>query len=231
LLTLSTEFISLGNRTALEIASLGVGSLSLPEPFSSPEEPIELLRLFLFSTDADYDVDDAFQALCTLGKGSPSTGDKVLVPAFAWMIKALGSELRDSNSQDTVYSILSSAINTRSPPMLTMALDISGDKIDATSYLGGWSAIFQAIYRCNFDACRVLTQRRANLHLEGLSHLKSPVIETPTSLALYSSTAFFSWREVLRECGIDFAEFVREELQRAPLRDDGWDEHALLKIF
>lgn len=55
--------------------------------------------------------------------------------------------------------------------------------------------------------------------------------ETPTSLAMYSSGAFFVWQRVLRPANIDLTYFVQEEMKAAVLGELGWSSNALIELL
>lgn len=73
----------------------------------------------------------------------------------------------------------------------------------------------------------------ADPHLQSLEVYHSPQKETPTSMAMNSSWAFWSFREVnISEIGYDVVEFVHRELARAgPLIDAGWRVETLRALF
>jgi hypothetical protein len=53
----------------------------------------------------------------------------------------------------------------------------------------------------------------ANLHASGENYKYTYRLETPTSLAIRSSTGFFAWKEALRVADIDLTYFVQEEMK------------------
>jgi len=50
-------------------------------------------------------------------------------------------------------------------------------------------------------------------------------------LAMYDALSFSIWRNMLRELGFDFREFVQRELEEGSLGEDGWNEASLLALF
>ena len=70
-----------------------------------------------------------------------------------------------------------------------------------------------------------------NLHLLGFDRAFSPCLETPTSLAIYSSAAFAHWREFLIKSNVDIDEFVSHETKQGPLQEAGWNSHNLRRLF
>ena len=55
--------------------------------------------------------------------------------------------------------------------------------------------------------------------------------ETATSLSLYSSRSFFTWRGIQRDLEINIAGFIENEMQCSRLRQDGWDIETLHALF
>ena len=69
-----------------------------------------------------------------------------------------------------------------------------------------------------------------NLHLHGFDIAFSPCLETPTSLAMYSSAAFAHWRDFLKDSNVDIEEFVSHETEQGPLEEAGWNRHSLRRL-
>jgi hypothetical protein len=194
-----------------------------------PDKVIDLLRMFFASADIECEDDECWSILLNLG--SFCRQFELPWEIFIWMIQALSPTLRTIASEGTIYAMLSRAIDADVPFVLELALDACGNLVDALSGTGQYSALFYGIYYEKYESCRILAQRGANLHLVGMDPYRSPTMETPTSVSLYSSTSFFQWRKVLKSCEVALGDFVRDELGQAPLRDEGWEEKSLLTLF
>ena len=70
-----------------------------------------------------------------------------------------------------------------------------------------------------------------DLHTTGIDRYYSRFVETPTSLALYSSRAFSNWWFALDHINVDLQEFINLEMQQTPLVDAGWRTETLLDLF
>ena len=77
---------------------------------------------------------------------------------------------------------------------------------------------------------RVLS-KGPDLFRSSFNGVASPRKETPTSLAMYSSWAFESWRDGLISVGVDIENFVKQELEKNQLVHTGWITPTLLQLF
>jgi hypothetical protein len=99
---------------------------------------------------------------------------------------------------------------------------------------GDSSAIHDALSRGLLTSdplsVKMIARKTADLHrfLERQpSHIPP---STPTSLAMFRSSTFYTWVKIVKTLG-DIKEFVRQELKSSPLRDDGWTEQSLTALF
>lgn len=81
------------------------------------------------------------------------------------------------------------------------------------------------------DDLHMILTKGADPHLIGFNANISPQKETPTSIAMYNSWAFVSWRSALLRISTDLEIFVRKELKQSPLKKAGWHENSLLSLF
>lgn len=87
------------------------------------------------------------------------------------------------------------------------------------------------------ESARFLIKHGLNLHVladdkySESSHYRSIRDNTPTSLMMRYSRAFFTFREMLRDLDIDLSNFVQEELQQKPLVEAGWTQRTLQCLF
>lgn len=100
------------------------------------------------------------------------------------------------------------------------------------AYIGGYTIlhIVVAYAESKEDMSMVLAQG-PDIHRLGLEHEYSPEDESPFSLALYSFRAFADLLDGLRTIGMDFEEFVTQELERNYSIHPGWEKETLLNVF
>lgn len=84
----------------------------------------------------------------------------------------------------------------------------------------------------NWKIVNLLLAWGADPHHVGLSAGYSPIAESPLSLAMYSSWAFWGFRNILHGKGLDLEDFARQELkERHPLLDAGWRIETLTALL
>jgi len=78
---------------------------------------------------------------------------------------------------------------------------------------------------------RIIAGKTQDLHR--LSPLGSATRSkvTPTSLAMYQRGMFISWVSILRDLGYNRDEFVRAEMDRSALSEDGWTHESLTVLL
>lgn len=84
----------------------------------------------------------------------------------------------------------------------------------------------------NWKLVNLLLAYGADPHRVSSNSCKSGNAETPLSLAMYSSWAFWTFRNILHERSFDLEEFARQELQEGhPLFDAGWQMETLTALL
>jgi hypothetical protein len=87
------------------------------------------------------------------------------------------------------------------------------------------------------EVFRLLIQRGLDLHIVADSifagGLQYETIQghTPLMLTMRYSRSFFIFRNLLRDLSIDIPNFIREELQKWPLVEAGWNPQTLQRLF
>ena len=96
----------------------------------------------------------------------------------------------------------------------------------------GLSLLSKKIISGDWKIVNMLLAWGADPHHVGLIAGYSPFAESPLSLAMYSSWAFWAFRNVLHGRGFDFEDFARQELkERYPLLDAGWQIETLTALL
>jgi hypothetical protein len=98
------------------------------------------------------------------------------------------------------------------------------------------SPIHECIRRRMWDRDRLsatmIVQKTENKHkVWKPEYQRAESMETPTSLAMFQASTFFTWRNLLRELGVDLESFCTRELEEVPLMKAGWDLEGLLSLF
>ena len=115
---------------------------------------------------------------------------------------------------------------------LDTLLRLGSNFVDNEPKKDGYSALLICTALADsFERLLVILKRNPDLHCVGLDRDRSPHLESPTSLSLYSSWAFASWCRGLAEVGVNDDKFVREELEHAVLFNAGWKVGTLLNLF
>ena len=84
----------------------------------------------------------------------------------------------------------------------------------------------------SWDSVKLLLTLGANPHHVYINNGHSPFTETPFSLAMYSSWAFWAFRNILRGIDLDVEDIARQELkQGSPLFDAGWQTNTLRALL
>lgn len=81
------------------------------------------------------------------------------------------------------------------------------------------------------ELCQTLKVAEKAFHVSGRNYEYTFRLETPTLLAICSSSAFFTWRRALNLSGIDLTRFVQEEMTTSVLRALGWLSSAPMELF
>jgi hypothetical protein len=200
---------------------------------------IEALRLLLDDFGFTNHESQAWKMiLVVLERERASTGLCTTNEVSEWILDTFLADLRASYSPPIVAWMITFCLE--SPNLLKRVLDFSGDLINISVNEGGYTPMYGGI-AMNFPDTYVpgilmLLQRGADPHLVRKSSLafggdESERFDTPTSLAMRRSLSFFKWRQVVREAGLDVAEFVTNELRETPLVTSGWNTDSLTKLF
>lgn len=158
------------------------------------------------------------------------------------MIKLSSFELKTYGFGHTLANMLESCLHH----------PVSNGSSDLLLHIGGADLINHPLP--SLTACEDVNEGYPILHLsfikiriaEGLSQvlskgpdlfrsafngITSPRKETPTSLAMYTSRTFESWRDGLISVGVDVEKFIKQELEKNQLVHTGWRSPTLLHVF
>ena len=151
---------------------------------------------------------------------------------FLWALRYFLSDLRTNFDEDHLLSLLWFATFQQSEEAVDLLLGLSSNFIDFVERKDGYTVLLLRLSRdfLTNDPSTVLATN-PNLHSLGMDLNISPHLESPTSLSLYSSWVFYSWRRHLILLGMNIEDFVRRELEHSALIDTGWTTETLLALF
>lgn len=201
---------------------------------------IDTLRLFMDCIDfSDHDSDGWRILLALHSTKIRGCSDKEQYLPILWTLSLFSSELKDNTDENYFATMLRWNLPFKSSQELTgVLLGINRNlMVDARETPNGYSTLQYMITSGsntsaqNNHAIELLLGNGADPHLVSFNPHYSSQPETPTSLALYTSSAFTQWRNALKNMSLDFEAFVKKELQRGPLREAGWCQDTLLALF
>lgn len=81
------------------------------------------------------------------------------------------------------------------------------------------------------DDVSVVVARGPDLHRKAFDTFFTPYLESPTSLAMYSSWAFADWLHALVDNDVDLENIIDQELNQNSELHPGWEKDTLLDLF
>jgi hypothetical protein len=210
-----------------------------------PGDCIDTFRLFLDNVIFDYEDSDGWYFFFVLldARGALAQGinahadDNERNALVLWPLQFVAFDMKNSFVEKTAAQLLGWVYNTDTEDILDLLLKIFDNFIDAKERLDGYSMLLSTLWYAYdsvdfFEVLRNILTRGADPHLIGFDDDGySPQEETPTSLAMYSSWAFVTWRSALLQISTDLEIFVQKELKQSPLKEAGWHENSLLSLF
>jgi len=176
--------------------------------------------------------------LVLLERERATTGLCTTTQVSEWVLDRFLADLRASHSPQLVAWLLTFSLG--SVDLLRRVLDIDEHAVHACFVDGAYTPMHGGIAENFADAMvpgiEELLRRGADPHRVGMTSSSyggndSERLDTPTSLAMRRSSAFWKWRQIIRNLGYDIQEFVAEELEHAPLVVLGWTVGTLFKLF
>ena len=156
--------------------------------------------------------------------------DELATDLVRRLAQILGEFLYTSEVVGAIFALI---LNEIGVPISTVEWAMSSYKflLDARATAESFSPILVSIVKENWNVVRTFAKHGADLHYLGNDIEYSPVKETATSLALYSSRSFFEWRAILRDLKVDIRGFIIDELKLGQLSIDGWNAETLQLLF
>ena len=159
--------------------------------------------------------------------------------ALSWTIRQLSFELKTNFVERHFASMLSwlfVMIETypERSEALDLLLNLGGHGIinapfDVTT---GYAALHEAIAcYCEEDNVSAVVARGPDLHRRGLDTFYTPFEESPTSLAMYSASAFSNWLHALANVHMDLENLIDQELELNHEVHIGWKKETLVDLF
>ena len=99
------------------------------------------------------------------------------------------------------------------------------------SYRFGLTILHESVAFANEGRVGLMLSKGPDLYPLGFDYSLTPLKETPTSLAMYSSWAFADWLYGLIAIEVDLEEFIEQEWERNYVVHAGWNKQTLLELF
>ena len=207
--------------------------------YANLTDMMDTFRVLMDSMDFSVEDANGWQVLKML---CPTVEDervdlKASCDLLTWMLQMLHIELR-TNVIESEYAEMLDWI-LKPEPKLREAVDLlfnlGGPSIidaDTTSTFGTCSVLHIALARADGEEFLItVLARNPNLHRTCSWADFTPYIESPTSLAMYSSVAFRSWLHALVKTGLDIGSFIDQELLQNSQVHVGWEKETMLNLF
>ena len=194
---------------------------------------MDTLRFFLDYMDFSETAGEAWRTLAELGEQTVCIDGETAAKStlLSWILRVTGRDVKE-NFLETEYSfVLWWVLRLEIDDMIRSWLQLGGkDAINSRFGVGGYSVLHYRTAHAE-DESEFILMQVPDLHPTGCYDTYSPILETPTSLALYSHLTFAKWRFSLHVAGVDICEFVCAEMQQTPLVDAGWTVETLWALF
>ena len=199
---------------------------------------MDTLRIFLDCMDFSETAGEGWKTLIELGEGTVcididgETAAKSIL--LSWILRVTGRDIKENFLEARYSVVLYWVLRLKKDDMTRSLLQLGGkDAINSRYLNGGYSILHERNGYAEEDeeVLEFILMQGPDLHLIGCDEYYSPILETPTSLALYSHLAFAKWRYSLCVAGIDLCEFICAEMQQTPLVDAGWTVETLWALF
>ena len=194
---------------------------------------MDTLRLFLDCMDFSVTAGEGWITLIDLGDQTLCIGGETVAKRtlLSWILRVTGHDVKENFLEAEYSIILSWVLFLGKDDVIRSWLQFGGkDAINSRRGNGGYSNLHIRTAHVDSELESILMQM-PDLHLIGCHDGYSPILETPTSLALYSTFAFTNWRDSLHVARIDLCEFICAEMQQTPLVDAGWTVKTLWAVF
>ena len=151
---------------------------------------------------------------------------------FEWILKLFSQEMKASLIASEYADIMCFIAGGRDLSALHSILRL-GPKgaVDYFCSDGFNSLLCMMAYAEVRGAVSELPECGADPNCVGIAPSISPRLESPTSLAMYSSEAFVIWLSSLADARIDINNVFERELEKGPLPEAGWTREALYMLL
>lgn len=147
-----------------------------------------------------------------------------------WVMKILKEDVRDNidaSKMDVILWIASRRSSFETMKKLLADLYSLCRNLERLT----WTPLHYCVWFQDYTFASSLARQGVDLHSAALHDFWSKKKESPTSISLYSSTAFSAWRKVLEDENVPLEDFIMLELQHGCLKSEGWNKYSLLKVF
>ena len=189
---------------------------------------IDMIRLFADRIDLTDENNDIWPMISALSPISITGGEPFVL---LWLLRSFGSNIKPRFHQHEFALILDDWMRSEEQKVSELLTNLGSCQINAVCHPRGYSILHRTLARSK-DPLLYL-QKGADPHLVGREVDYSPHWESPTSLAMFHSEMFHTWRMALISSNINLKEFVQQEIhqRRSPLQQAGWNTDTLLALF
>ena len=194
---------------------------------------LDTLRLFIECIDlSDAEDDDGWDVLIEIVEQNTLQycDREATFALFNWMVRLISDDVKRYFINAKYAEMLLLVVIWPSEDITTLVLSLGPDKAIEVRPPGGYSVLLTENAYGNTRDSQILSYG-PDPHASGIDSWFSPRLETPTSLAMYSSWAFWGWRDTILNAKIDMATFIGHEIDKGPLTELGWEYDTLHTLF
>ncbi|KAH8591300.1 hypothetical protein B0O99DRAFT_690666 [Bisporella sp. PMI_857] len=202
---------------------------------ASPSAVLNTLHVLLRKASDVIDEDGLYLLKCVMRVAIDSMSVQSYKSILKFVFEFLNNNLKTCLERNSVHEILLYDYWGRN---IEYVMFLFRGYIDAEESVGpyelhrGYTVLHKSVASLSSsDLITALVINGARLHLPGVDYQYSDRRETPTSLAIRWSGAFFKWKTALTVAGIDLTQFVQNEMEAGILEEQGWSANALLELF
>ncbi|KAL9627577.1 MAG: hypothetical protein Q9164_007566, partial [Protoblastenia rupestris] len=212
-----------GHRTPFWIASRN---------HNGNRDLMDTVRLFLDCVDFSDPSCDGWNIIFNFADnyGGLKVDDATSLTMFEWIVKQHSQEMKANLIASEYAPLLEFLVVEDKTAEFYILLRLGPEGAINTFLSDGFNLLLNSIAWA-FKNSSDLLRCGADPYCVGLNTEISPKLESPTSLAMYSSRAFALWRSSVSDAGIDIDNVIGRVLEKGPLFEAGWTRKTLRILF
>ena len=198
------------------------------------DNAIDTCRIFEACFEFWDEVGDGWDILASMGYFDTVTEAEATLAFRIWFTKSSSPDIKANYHRNGMLTLLLLADDVFLDVVeLVLKLSPSGAlQVHEPMDPSDLSLIHRHVVHENWNIINLLLDYGADPHQVCLHDFRSPVAESPLSIAMYSSWVFLGFRNTLRRKGLDLEDFARQELKPGcPLLDAGWRLETLTALL